>query len=760
MIRRLSLSQRLALVVVSLLMLCAVAVCAVQLHSSAQYGNAMVQRLSSGLAQQIVAREPLLDAHGEVNRQTLKSLFDRLMTFNPSVELYLLSPDGDLLADAAPPGHIQRQRIDMAPVQAFLTGSASPVYGDDPRSPDGRKVFSAAPLRVDGQLRGYLYIILQGETFNQLAADAWQKTLWSIVLWTLLLVALFGLLAGGLAWFWVTRPVRLLTAQVAASGQDSISAIKTLAARRPEPRPGNEVAVLENRFIDLARQIADQWDRLADSDRQRREFVANISHDLRTPLTSLLGYLETLTLKDEWLTAEERRQYLTIALRQGNKVRHLSQQLFELARLEHGGIKPQRERFAMGELISDVAQKFELTARTREVNLHIDVPGPLPLINADVSMIERVVTNLLDNAMRHTPVGGEIRLAVWQENQQLQVEVADNGAGVDAALRDDLFQRPSALSTQASREDRGGLGLLIVKRMLELHGGDIRLVESVSGGAVQVLRATLRNRRVAATPYPAIVEERWPGKRSATRRKKLLREPLVANFLVGTVGLNRFQRGVQFLQQRLVIRAHGNAESGAEVLRVGHFRRGCPQLRVSFQPFVDHRGVAEHAVDTAIFQIDNRILVAVIGDGLHLRMLILQIFLVGGAVFHADPFAFQVIERMERIFFGDHQRRVGVVRVGEGHLLAPLRRNIHSGNHRIIFLELQRRDQAVKRVVGKGTFCLHLFAQRVGQIDIKADNLVISVHRFKRRIGCGDAKADFFRGSSAERERGEQCSQN
>lgn len=81
---------------------------------------------------------------------------------------------------------------------------------------------------------------------------------------------------------------------------------------------------------------------------------------------------------------------------------------------------PQRERFAMGELISDVAQKFELTARTREVNLRIDVPGPLPLINADVSMIERVVTNLLDNAMRHTPVGGEIRLAVWQEDQQLR----------------------------------------------------------------------------------------------------------------------------------------------------------------------------------------------------------------------------------------------------------------------------------------------------------------------------------------------------
>ncbi len=320
MIRRLSLSQRLALVVVSLLMLCAVAVCAVQLHSSAQYGNAMVQRLSSGLAQQIVAREPLLDAHGEVNRQTLKSLFDRLMTFNPSVELYLLSPDGDLLADAAPPGHIQRQRIDMAPVQAFLTGSASPVYGDDPRSPDGRKVFSAAPLRVDGQLRGYLYIILQGETFNQLAADARQK---NAVEHCSVDAAAGGPVwpAGRGGWHGSGSPGRSACSPP-SGGERPRTASAPSKPWRPagrSPGPGNEVAVLENRFIDLARQIADQWDRLADSDRQRREFVANISHDLRTPLTSLLGYLETLTLKDEWLTAEERRQYLTIALRRGQQ---------------------------------------------------------------------------------------------------------------------------------------------------------------------------------------------------------------------------------------------------------------------------------------------------------------------------------------------------------------------------------------------------------------------------------------------------------
>lgn len=479
--RRLSLSQRLTLVFTAILLLCAIAACSIQLYNSNQYGNAMVQRLSSGLAQQIVNREPLLEARGEVNGQTLKMLFDRLMTFNPSVELYLLSPEGTIIADAAPPGHIKRQQLDIEPVKTFLSGAAWPVYGDDPRNLNKRKVFSAAPVMQNGNLRGYLYIVLEGENFNALAESAWQKTLWSTVVWSLLLVALFGLLAGLMIWYWVTRPVRQLTADVEGLDRDSISAIRQLAQQPLEGDSSNEVAILRNTFIELARKIAGQWDQLSDSDRQRREFIANISHDLRTPLTSLLGYLETLSLKADTLTPEDNRQYLEIALRQGQKVRHLSQQLFELAKLEHGGIKPQREPFAIGELLQDVAQKFDLAIETRRLTLKVEIPRALPLLNADVSMIERVVTNLLDNAVRHTPPGGTVMLRVWQENERLQVEVADSGPGVEAALREQLFQRPSALSPQSARENRGGLGLLIVRRMLELHGGSIRLVDAAAG---------------------------------------------------------------------------------------------------------------------------------------------------------------------------------------------------------------------------------------------------------------------------------------
>lgn len=174
MIYRLSLSQRLTLVFTAIMLICAVAVSAVQVRSSKQYGDAMVQRLSLELASKIVKSESLIDASGQVNRQTLKGLFNHLMTLNPSVELYLVSPSGEILADAAPPGHIQRQKISVQPIQDFLNSDALPVYGNDPRSSQ-QKVFSAAPVLYNGELHGYLYIILQGEDLNMLANTAWQK---------------------------------------------------------------------------------------------------------------------------------------------------------------------------------------------------------------------------------------------------------------------------------------------------------------------------------------------------------------------------------------------------------------------------------------------------------------------------------------------------------------------------------------------------------------------------------------------------------
>ncbi|QKJ84995.1 Sensor histidine kinase CssS [Paramixta manurensis] len=476
--KNLTLSQRLTLVFASLLLLCCALSGWIQFRSSIQYGDAMIQNLSRNLADNIAHSSPLMNEQG-INQDALKPLFDQMMAINPSVEVYLLDKRGHIIADAAPKGHLKRPMVDIAPLNALLAGEKLPVYGDDPRNVSQQKIFSVAPLNAGGKQVGYLYVILQGEHYNNLNMRAQAVSLRHFTYWSIGLIALFGLVAGGCAFHWVTRPIRQLTAQVSHLDRGGVTAVKALAAAPHEKKRKDEVTLLRNAFIDLAQRIAVQWEKLASQDQQRREFIANISHDLRTPLMSLHGYLETLSVKAASLKEEERTRYLNIALMQSHKVGQLSQQLFELARLEYGVVKPRKELFSLYELIQDVFQKFELSAETRKQRLVADIQPGIPHVKADLSMMERVLTNLIDNAIKHTPEQGVITLRLWTEAQQVMVQVKDSGPGIPQELKADLFERPSILGH--ARRQNGGLGLMIVRRILQLHGSDIALIEEEPG---------------------------------------------------------------------------------------------------------------------------------------------------------------------------------------------------------------------------------------------------------------------------------------
>jgi len=295
----------------------------------------------------------------------------------------------------------------------------------------------------------------------------------------LAIVAVVGLLAGLVAFRWVTRPLRQLTRRIQSFDVDTATPD---AAPPPAPlRPGerDELAILQHSFGHMAQRLGEQWQQLRQQDLQRRELVANISHDLRTPLSSLHGYLETLALKDATLSADERQRYLSIALSQSHKVGRLAQALFELARLEHGGVVLDRQAFSLPDLVQDVFQKFELAAQSRRQSLSADIAPGLPPVVADLGLIERVLTNLLDNAIRHTPEGGHVTVTLRAGDGEVQISVADSGPGIAPERRDSLFTAMPALGSQ--RPDSGGLGLLIVHRILQLHGRDIRLLESGEG---------------------------------------------------------------------------------------------------------------------------------------------------------------------------------------------------------------------------------------------------------------------------------------
>lgn len=476
--KRLTLSQRLSLVFCTLLLLCCAALAWIQMRSTVLHEQETVQRLSRGLAEHIARSGELMDARGMRNGE-VRALFGKLMAVNPSVEVYLLDDQGRILGHDAPDGHLKRDRVALGPIQALLRNDPLPILGDDPRSLRARKVFNAAPLWVQGRQAGYIYVVLVGEQREALAANIAAGTTLHTTLWSLAIVAVVGLIAGLFAFGWVTRPLRRLTRRIQSFDVDAAQPDTPLPVAPVPAGERDELAILQHSFGHMAQRIGEQWQQLRQQDLQRRELVANISHDLRTPLSSLHGYLETLVLKDATLSADERQRYLGIALSQSHKVGRLAQALFELARLEHGGVVLDLQAFSLPDLVQDVFQKFELAAESRRQTLSAAIPPGLPPVVADLALIERVLTNLLDNAIRHTPEGGRIEVVLRAQAGEVQVSIADSGPGIPPERRAGLFHTPAALGSQ--RPDSGGLGLLIVHRILQLHGREIRLLESREG---------------------------------------------------------------------------------------------------------------------------------------------------------------------------------------------------------------------------------------------------------------------------------------
>ncbi|MDA8444601.1 sensor histidine kinase [Paracidovorax valerianellae] len=491
-----TLSQRLSLVFAVLLLVCCGASAWLQMRANNRYEQELTQRLSAGLATHIASNAELMRADG-LNDTAVRELFDKLMAVNPSVEVYLLTPTGRIAAQAAPPGHLKTEAVDLKPIQQLLAGAELPVLGDDPRSATGqRKVFSAARLQAGGRDAGYVYVMLQGENFAALAARVSADNILRTTLLSMGLVALLCLVAGLAAFALITRPLRRLTEAVRGFEAQGVAAFDGAEPLLADTRgAGQDVAALGSAFVRMAQRIATQWRELTAQDQQRRELFANISHDLRTPLTSLHGYLETLLIKSEVLAQQDRRRYLEIALDQSRKVGRLAQELFELARLEYGVVKLEKEPLALPDLVQDVFQKFELAAEARHQRLVADIAPALPPITADLGLIERVLTNLLDNAIRHTPAGGEItvqlRPVAAMPNTStgtasgVDVEISDTGPGVPPPLQPGLFKRP-AFSAADGRG--GGLGLVVVQRILALHGSDVALVERSGKGAVFAFR--------------------------------------------------------------------------------------------------------------------------------------------------------------------------------------------------------------------------------------------------------------------------------
>ena len=475
-----SLYTKLAIALFALFCLLGISIFILTQFTSDMYQQEVVQKLNRDLASQIVAQKNLIQGD-QVSEKDLKELFKMLMVVNPSIEIYLLDPNGKILAFSAPPGKVKQNRVDLTPIKKWFEDDVVyPLTGDDPRNPGRKKVFSVARIPKEGQLKAYLYIILGGEIFDSIAQKLKSSYIMQLsVLWIIASV-LFALVTGLLLFAYLTRRLKRLSMIV-----DSFDLTQTTARLQSffseDRQHGDEIDRLAFAFKQLVDRIQTQMENLKQADTLRRELIANVSHDLRTPLATLQGYIETLFLKNNCLTTEERQHHIEIAILHCERLSKLVEELFELAKLDSHETRAHYETFNINELAYDVVQKFNLAAEERHINIQIDHVQSLPFVNADIAMIERVIENLLDNAVRHTAEGGSIRLTFSLQNGNIAVSISDTGCGISEEDLPHIFDRFYQRNrSQDPKAGHSGLGLAITKRILELHNKSI-IVKSTAG---------------------------------------------------------------------------------------------------------------------------------------------------------------------------------------------------------------------------------------------------------------------------------------
>jgi signal transduction histidine kinase len=459
---------RLVIVLVGFALIMSVALVLVMRHSDNARRLEITQRAYRPFAAQLVTSH-ILPA-GKVELSAFGEVFDRLKVINPRIDAYLIDDGGTVLASSSKGGTLRRAVVDMRPIREILGDNPTlPVLGDDPVDERAQRVFSVAPLKLHGRGDAYLYLVIKGIRTE----DAVQHILESYTLRenvTLIGGALLAALAvSALIVGFLTRRLRRLANVMDRFRGSDFAEPPTRNAPR---RAGDEIDRLAATFEEMAERILGQMSQLKRTDTMRRELVANISHDLRTPLASLQGHLETLRFKGG-LSEEEKRGYLEIALRQSEQLSRLVSQLFDLAKLDSEQADIQAEPFVLEDLVQDLVQEFRLPASERQVALATDQPAEPSLVMADIGLIERVLRNLIENSLRYTPAGGEIRIAIEPAGGHVAVRVSDTGCGISAEDLPRIFDRCYRGEKSRSDSAGAGLGLAIARRILELHGSEV-----------------------------------------------------------------------------------------------------------------------------------------------------------------------------------------------------------------------------------------------------------------------------------------------
>lgn len=451
-------------------------------YSHAVYHQEVQQNFHVGIAArfaELADWTPL----GWADPNVVTAAFARLVTANPQFHVYILDRDGLVLSHYPDQLPLASNRVSLQPIQQILQSKLHfPILGDDPAEIHRQQIFSAARLQGNTRPEQYLYVTLHNEEDDESANGLRLAYISREGAWLIGASVILALIGGLLSLHFVVRPLKQLASTMDGFRDNHFN--RGLTNSKKAVASGDEIDAISAAFYRMAEQIQTQLSEIAQADSSRREFIANVSHDLRTPLASIQGYLDTLSLKNEFLTQQERQQYLQIALTQAKSLSHLVSTLVYLGKLDSGQIELQPEMFRIDEVVHDVVQKFAPRAQEKNIQFRVPVHEGLPFVCADLGLVERALSNLIDNALRHTPDGGLVQISLQNIDKKVWVSVIDSGEGISPSDLPHIFKRfYQGNNSLAGTIVNAGIGLSIVIRIIDMHGESVEAANASGKGA-------------------------------------------------------------------------------------------------------------------------------------------------------------------------------------------------------------------------------------------------------------------------------------
>nr|WP_086938484.1 sensor histidine kinase [Thaumasiovibrio occultus] len=369
------------------------------------------QTLHKDLAAHMRDDQPLIQ-DGGYHPSALKGLFHTLMLLGPDFEIYLLDNAGTVEVHAAPNESHVAARVDLAPITQFLAGEQLPILGSDPRDPSQQKTFSVAPIIQEGEVSGYLYVVI-GSQQRSLLAQAHFPSRY-------LIVALVGVaLVLGL-----TGTIYQLTQSVLLKPLNSIADTLNQASRQQfitqphQTRCVRELSSIVHILDSMSCYIQRQFLQLQQLNEQRQAQMLQLNHDLKTPLANILGYLET------WQLRHRDDPLITVAYRNAERLSSQLETQLQLLKEPQPVLKPDLRPLCLNTLINEAIDAMRLMTQRKNITICTRIAANT-YVNGDHQLLHRLFVNLLGNALRHAPRGCFISLtakempnspAHWQRN--------------------------------------------------------------------------------------------------------------------------------------------------------------------------------------------------------------------------------------------------------------------------------------------------------------------------------------------------------